>query len=232
MSDNLAEIRTEAYPGERLVVCHNPLLAEYRRHKRQDLLASTEEALAKIAREVARRTKTPLLAPQIAEKVGRVKNRYKVAKHFEMVIEDGRFEYARRHEAIEREKQLDGFYIIRTSEPEERLATDDVVRSYKNLTNVERGVPISEDGRLCRSVPSVTGRRSGCGRTCSCACSPTTSSGICAEPWRRCCSMTRTWTRTGRSGTRCGRRSRRRRPNGRSPNEQPRMGSRSTASQR
>ncbi len=135
---NLAEIRTEAYPGERLVVCHNPLLAEYRRNKRQDLLASTEKALAKIAREVARRTKTPLLAPQIGEKVGRVKNRYKVAKHFEMVIEDGRFEYARREEAIEREKQLDGFYIIRTSEPEERLATDDVVRSYKNLTNVER----------------------------------------------------------------------------------------------
>ena len=135
---NLAEIRSEAYPGERLVVCYNPMLAEYRRNKRQDLLAATEEALAKIAREVARRTKTPLLAPQIAEKVGRVKNRYKVAKHFEMVIEDGRFEYARRHEAIEREAQLDGFYIIRTSEPEARLGTADVVRSYKNLTNVER----------------------------------------------------------------------------------------------
>ena len=65
-------------------------------------------------------------------------NRYKVAKHFEMVIEDGRFEYARRTEAIAREAQLDGFYILRTSEPEERLATADVVRSYKNLTNVER----------------------------------------------------------------------------------------------
>ena len=79
-----------------------------------------------------------MLAPQIAEKVGRVKNRYKVAKHFEMVIEDGRFEYARRTAVIAREAQLDGFYIIRTSEPEERLPTADVVRSYKNLTNVER----------------------------------------------------------------------------------------------
>ena len=135
---HLAEIRTEAYPGERLVVCYNPMLAEYRRDKRQDLLAETEQELARIAREVARRTKTPLLATQIVVKVGRVKNRYKVAKHFEMVIEDGRFEYARRTEAIAREAQLDGFYILRTSEPEERLATADVVRSYKNLTNVER----------------------------------------------------------------------------------------------
>ena len=135
---HLAEIRTEAYPGERLVVCYNPMLAEYRRNKRQDLVAETEKKLARIAREVARRTKTPLLATEIAVKVGRIKNRYKVAKHFEMVIEDGRFEYARRTEAIAREAQLDGFYILRTSEPEERLATADVVRSYKNLTNVER----------------------------------------------------------------------------------------------
>ncbi len=135
---HLAEIRTEAYPGERLVVCHNPLLGEYRRRKRENLVAATEEELGKIAREVARRTQTPLLAPQIAEKVGRVKNRYKVAKHFELVIEDGRFEYARRTAAVAREAQLDGFYIIRTSEPEERLPTADVVRSYKNLTHVER----------------------------------------------------------------------------------------------
>lgn len=135
---HLAEIRTEAYPGERLVVCYNPLLAEYRRGKRQKLVAATEEKLAKIAREVARRTKKPLLATEIAEKVGRVKNRHKVAKHFEWVIEDGRFEYARRSEAISREEQLDGFYILRTSEPGDRLPTAEVVRSYKNLTNVER----------------------------------------------------------------------------------------------
>ena len=135
---HLAEIRARAYPGERLVVCHNPMLAEYRRRKREDLLAATEEKLARIAREVARRTKTPLLAPQIAEKVGRIKNRYKVAKHFELEIEDGRFKYARRTEAITREAQLDGFYILRTSEPDDRLPTAEVVRSYKNLTNVER----------------------------------------------------------------------------------------------
>ena len=94
---HLAEVRAPAYPGERLVVCHNPILAEYRRRKREDLLAATEEKLAKIAREVARRT-----------------------------------------EAITREAQLDGFYILRTSEPDDRLPTAEVVRSYKNLTNVER----------------------------------------------------------------------------------------------
>ena len=99
---------------------------------------------------MARRTKTPLLATQIALKVGRIKNRYKVAKHFELVIEDGRFEYARRTEAIAREAQLDGFYILRTSEPEDRLATPDVVRSYKNLTNVERAF---------RREPSASAKR-------------------------------------------------------------------------
>ena len=97
-------------------VCHNPLLGEYRRRKRENLVAATEEDLAKIAREVARRTKTPLLAPQIAEKVGRVKNRYS-GQALRLVIEDGRL-YARRTAAIAREAQLDGFYIIRTSEPE------------------------------------------------------------------------------------------------------------------
>ena len=94
---HLAEVRAQAYPGDRLVVCHNPMLAEYRRRKREDLLAAPEEKLAKIAREVARRT-----------------------------------------EAITREAQLDGFYILRTSEPDDRLPTAEVVRSYKNLTNVER----------------------------------------------------------------------------------------------
>lgn len=135
---HLAEIRTEAYPGERLIVCYNPILAEYRQGKRVSLVTATEEELAKIARQVARRTKTPLLATEIAQKVGRIKHRHKVAKHFKVVIEDGRFEYARRTQAIAREAQLDGFYIIRTSEPKQRLAPADVVRSYKNLTHVER----------------------------------------------------------------------------------------------
>ena len=135
---HLAEVRSPDYPGERLIVCHNPLLAEHRRQKREALLRGTEEALAGIARQVARRTRTPLSATEIAEKVGRVKNRYKLAKHFRTEIADGSFHYERRTEAITREAQLDGFYLLRTSEPADRLPTAAVVRRYKDLTRVER----------------------------------------------------------------------------------------------
>ena len=135
---HLAEVRSPDYPGERLIVCHNPLLAEHRRQKREALLRATEEALAGIARQVARRTRTPLSATEIAEKVGRVKNRYKLAKHFRTEIADGSFHYERRTEAITREAQLDGFYLLRTSEPADRLPTAAVVRRYKDLTRVER----------------------------------------------------------------------------------------------
>ena len=135
---HLAEVRSPDYPGERLIVCHNPLLADHRRQKREALLRATEEALAGIARQVARRTRTPLSATEIAEKVGRVKNRYKLAKHFRTEIADGSFHYERRTEAITREAQLDGFYLLRTSEAADRLPTAAVVRRYKDLTRVER----------------------------------------------------------------------------------------------
>ena len=135
---HLAEVRSPDYPGERLIVCHNPLLAEHRRQKREALLTATEEALARIARQVARRTRTPLSATEIAEKLGRVKNRFQVAKHFRTQIADGSFHYERRTEAIIREAQLDGFYMLRTSEPADRLPTAAVVRRYKDLTRVER----------------------------------------------------------------------------------------------
>ena len=102
------------------------------------MLTATEEALARIARQVARRTRTPLSATEIAEKLGRVKNRFQVAKHFRTEIADGSFHYERRTEAIIREAQLDGFYMLRTSEPADRLPTAAVVRRYKDLTRVER----------------------------------------------------------------------------------------------
>ncbi len=135
---HLAEVRSPHYPGERLIVCHNPILAEHRRRKRKALLEATEEALERIARQVARRTRTPLTATEIAEKVGRVKNRYKLAKHFRTEIADGSFHYERRTDAILREAQLDGFYILRTSEGADRLGAAEVVRRYKDLTQVER----------------------------------------------------------------------------------------------
>jgi len=135
---NLAEIHSPEFPGERLIACHNPLLAAERARKRKALLQATEEALERIVREVARRTKTPFSAAQIGKKVGRVANRFKMSKHFELSIQDGAFRYARNEASIEREAQLDGIYVIRTSEPRSRLSPEDTVRSYKNLALVEQ----------------------------------------------------------------------------------------------
>ena len=135
---NLAEIRSDEFPGERLVACFNPLLADERARKRKDLLLATQEKLQRIAREVARRTKTPLLKDEIALKVGKTINRHKVGKHFSLHIEDGVFRWARHEASIEQEAALDGIYVIRTSEPKKRLSAEDTVRSYKNLGQVEQ----------------------------------------------------------------------------------------------
>jgi transposase len=135
---NLAEITSPDYPGERLVVCHNPLLEEERRRKRQALLEATEKGLTKIAKEVARRKNKPLTAAEIGLKVGKVLGRYKVGKHFDCQIGEGSFTWSRRQGAIDQEAQLDGIYVLRTSEPVERLSAEDTVRSYKSLAEVER----------------------------------------------------------------------------------------------
>ena len=134
----LAEIASDAYPGERLAVCRNPLLAERRRRKREELLAATEAGFERIAREVARRTRKPLPAAEIAEKAARVKSRFKVGKHFDLDIADGAFSWARRQAGIDREAAVDGFYVVRTDQPADRLTAEDAVRSYKNLARVER----------------------------------------------------------------------------------------------
>ncbi len=135
---NLAEIRSPEFPGERLVACMNPLLAEERRRKRTELLEATERELVKVAAQVSRRTHKPLLKTEIALKVGRMINRFKVAKHFELTIEDGSLSWCRRAEVIRQEEQLDGIYVIRTSEPAAGLSAAEVVRSYKSLAQVER----------------------------------------------------------------------------------------------
>ena len=135
---DLAEIRSDDYPDERLVVCFNPLLQQRRARKREQLLVKTEEALVKIQREVARRTKKPLTVKEITYKVGRVDSRFKMAKHFQYVIEHNRFEYARNAATLARESELDGFYMLRTDQPKERMSAAEVVRSYKNLAQVEQ----------------------------------------------------------------------------------------------
>lgn len=135
---DLAEISTPAYPGERLIVCKNPLLAEDRARKRQELLAATEGELAKLA-AATRRAKRPLRgqAP-IGLRVGKVLGRYKMGKHFTLDISDTRFRYARDEAAIAREAALDGLYVIRTSVEAARLSAEEAVRSYKRLAHVER----------------------------------------------------------------------------------------------
>jgi len=132
----LAEITDPRYPGERLVVCRNPLLADERARKRAELLAATS---AKLAAIVARVTAGRLTgADRIGLAVGKVIERYKVAKHFRLDIGDDHLTVTRRDEAIEAEAALDGIYVLRTSVASERLEGVDVVRAYKRLSRVER----------------------------------------------------------------------------------------------
>ena len=135
---NLAEITSPDYPGERLMVCHNPLLEEQRGRKRRELLEATETALTKISKQVARRKKKPLKEAEIGLKVGKVLGRYKMGKHFLYTIGEGKFQWSRREQTVEEEAKLDGIYVIRTSESVERLSAADTVRSYKSLAQVER----------------------------------------------------------------------------------------------
>ena len=135
---NLAEFTSEEFPGERLVACFNPLLAEDRRRTRDALLAATEARLDKISAQVARRTNKPMSAAEIGVKVGKVINRHKMGKHFTLTIEDSLLRFERNQESIARETQLDGIYIIRTSESADGLSAQDTVRIYKSLGQVEQ----------------------------------------------------------------------------------------------
>jgi len=135
---DMAEIASPDYPGQRLIVCRNPLLAELRRHKRQELLDATERELAKIVTAVTRTSKPLRGADKIGLRVGRVINRYKVAKHFAVRIGHDSLAYERKDERIVAEAALDGFYVIRTDVPETALDAEQTVRAYKGLAKVER----------------------------------------------------------------------------------------------
>lgn len=133
---NLAEITSEDYPGERLIVCRNPLVAAERTRKREDLLQATEQGFLEIQQRVSNGTLTG--AAQIGLAVGPALKRYRVKKHYSIQITDDSFTYERKSEQIQAEQALDGFYVLRTSVPAERLPTTEVVRSYKQLKEVER----------------------------------------------------------------------------------------------
>jgi transposase len=133
---NLFELTHPDYPGERLVACRNPQLARLRARKREDLLMATEAVLAPIQARVA--TGRLAGADRIGLAAGKVIDRYKVAKHFDLDIGDTAFSFARNAEKIAAEAALDGLYVIRTSLAEDRMTADECVRSYKALTGLER----------------------------------------------------------------------------------------------
>ena len=135
---DIAEITSPDYPGERLVVCNNPLLAEERRRKRDHLLDATETALRRIEARV-KQTRNPLRgAAAIGRVVGAVLGRHKVAKHFDLAITEDSFGFTRRAEAIAAEARLDGIYVLRTSLAAEQADAAATVRTYKSLAQVER----------------------------------------------------------------------------------------------
>jgi transposase len=135
---DLAEIESPDYPGERLIVCRNPALAQERARKRTELLDATERELRRIQARV-RRARQPLRgADKIGLAVGAVLGSHKVAKHFQVTISDTELSFQRDAAAIAAEAALDGFYVLRTNVPADSLGAADAVRAYKGLAHVER----------------------------------------------------------------------------------------------
>lgn len=135
---DLAEITSPDYPGERLIVCRNPQLAVERAEKRERLLKATERELDGIQKATKRKRKPLRGKGEIGVKVGKVIDKYKVAKHFSVKITNANLRYQRKTENIESEALLDGFYVIRTSVERETLEDSEVVENYKRLSAVER----------------------------------------------------------------------------------------------
>ena len=144
---NLAEITSPLFPGERLVVCRNPAVAAQRARKRAELLAATEIELEKVKASVhgPRGRLRGAQAGQIGERAGKISNKYKVAKHFTLLIADGAFAYERKTKQINSEASLDGLYAIRTTLPADRLAAAPAVRAYKQLKMAERAFGTMKD---------------------------------------------------------------------------------------
>lgn len=135
---DLAEITAPAFPGERLVVCKNPLLAAERARVREELLRATEKDLDKIVEATTRPKRRLRGKAKIGIRVGKVINAHKMAKHFQISITNARLAYSRNEEKIREEAALDGLYVIRTNVSKRQLGSEDTVRAYKDLATVER----------------------------------------------------------------------------------------------
>ncbi len=145
---NLVEIEAKEYPGERLIVCRNPLLAEQRHQKRQALLKATQKELDKIV-EATHRQNRPLRGKdKIGVKVGKVIDKYKMGKHISYSIEDDQFTYEIDRNGVAQEQSLDGVYVIRTSLPQKTYSAENVAETYKSLSQVERAFRSMKTTRL------------------------------------------------------------------------------------
>jgi hypothetical protein len=145
---DLAEITSPDFPGERLICCRNPLLATDRARTRQELIEATEQKLQKVV-DATRRQKRPLRGQdKIGVRVGRILGASKVAKHFRYEITDDAFVFARNEASIAAEARLDGIYVIRTSVSGEELDAEEVVRAYKRLSVVEQAFRVCKDFAL------------------------------------------------------------------------------------
>ena len=152
---DLAEITTPAYPGERLVACRNPLLAEERARKRQELLAATEQELDRIVAATGRAKSRLRGRDQIGLRVGKVLNRFKMGKHFRLEITADSFRYRRDDEALAAEAALDGIYIVRASLLADRLLAEQIVRAYKGLAVAEDDLHPAHPAAAARHGPAA-----------------------------------------------------------------------------
>jgi len=135
---DLVEIQHPDYPGERLIVCYNPLLDDERARKRRELLEATQRELEKVVAATQRQKRRLRGKEKIGLRVGRVLGRYKMGKHFAIQIGEDSFQWQRQEQQIAEEKSLDGFYIVRTNVTAPELSSAQVVESYKRLAGVER----------------------------------------------------------------------------------------------
>jgi hypothetical protein len=150
---DMAEFIHPDYPGERLVACRNPLLAEERRRKREELLCATEAALAPIITAVDNRRLVG--ADKIGLRLGKVINKYKMAKHFEISVTDTTLAITRKEVSIDQESALDGIYVLRTTLSDDQLDGPGVLSAYKDLSHVERDFRHIKVDDI-RPVPSTT----------------------------------------------------------------------------
>jgi hypothetical protein len=143
---DFGEVHSPEFPGERLIACRNPLLEQERARKREELLQATERELQPIVDAIQRSKNRLQGKDQIALRVGKVINRFKVGKHFVIEVTETSFSFRRDLDRIAAEAALDGIYVIRTNVPASELAAEDAVRSYKRLSVVERAF------RSCKTV--------------------------------------------------------------------------------